>query len=166
MRKSVGKFFKKIFASKIITDFRRDVQTPFIFIFIIIAGIFFFVFGVCFIVGNINFMNRTVATEGTVVQHKILPSTDDYGTHDYISVVEFRTSEGELITFEDGLVSVGQKVQVRYNPSSPSNARIYTISNFWIGPSLCAVISAWLLIFVLWSRFSKSKSDREWRLKT
>lgn len=165
-------FVKKINESKIITDFRRDVKNPFFIIFFFIGGNFFFVFGVYFIVMNINFMNRTVATEGIVVQHRILPSTDDYGTHDYISVVEFRTSEGELITFEDGSVdvSIGKKVKVRYDPSNPSDARIYSVSNYWVLPSIFAVGSAVLFIIGLWGWFSKRKSEREikrkWQFKT
>ena len=161
-------FFKRIFESKLITDFRRDVKKyPSIAVVFIILGIPFLVFSTYSLLMSVNFVNRTVATEGTVVQHRILPGTDDYGTHDYIPVVEFRTNEGQSITFEDGSVaiSVGEKVQVRYNPSNPSDARIYSIINFWVGPSTFAVGSAVFSSIGLWGLINKFTLKRKSRLK-
>ncbi len=162
MKRLVGKF------NKIINDIQRDIKKyPSIAVLFIILGIPFLVFATYSLSMSVNFINRTVATEGTVVQHRILPGTDDYGTHVYIPVVEFRTNEGQSITFEDGsvVISVGEKVPVRYDLSNPSDARIYSIINFWVGPSTFAVGSAVFSSIGLWGLINKFILTRKSRLK-
>jgi cytochrome c oxidase assembly protein Cox11 len=162
MKKLVGKF------SKAIKDVQHDVKkSPGTAVMFIILGIPFLVLGVYFIAMNVSFMSRTVATYGTVVDERISPYIDDYGSHYSIPIIEFKTSEGELITFVDGEVdvSVGQKVKVRYNPSNPFDARIYSVSNYWVLPSLFGVGSAVFSSIGLWGLISKFISQRKSRLK-
>jgi hypothetical protein len=158
----------KKLVGKIIDETQRDVKNyPFIFV---IGGILFLLGGMAQIAINISFMNRIVAAEGTVVEISYQPHVpifdQDNKEYDESYIIEFRTTEGQSITFQDGNVnvSIGDKVKVLYYPSKPSDARIYTVSNFWVWPTLMALVGAMIFIMGLWGWISKRKSQREPRL--
>ena len=162
MKKLVDKF------SKAIKEFPHDVKKyPGIAVMFTILGIPFLVFGTYSVAANVSFMNRTVATYGTVIDETFRSALSDDYSDDYVPIVEFRTSEEQLINFEDASVDagVGQKVKVRYIPSNPFDARIYSVFTFWVGPSLFTVGSAVFSSIGLWGLISKFILQRKSRHK-
>jgi len=71
----------------------------------------------------------------------------------YYPVVEFVATSGKTVRFTgssggvgEPIIETGTEVKVMYDPAAPSNARIKSFSQFWLGPLAMAVAG---LIFLL-----------------
>jgi hypothetical protein len=64
------------------------------------------------------------------------------GSASYVPVVEFQTSDGEVVRFTDGIgtfppeYEVGAEVSVLYDPENVHSARTSTWKRIWFGPTL------------------------------
>ncbi len=87
-----------------------------------------------------SFLQRSLRTQGTVVdQHKKTGS--NFSTF-YYPVVEFRTESNEKVRFTGGAgnsggpqIATGSTVDVVYDPADPSQARINSFVQYWLGPA-------------------------------
>ncbi len=139
------------------------------YLFLLIPGILFLLLGLVTIALTIYFVNSAVATEGTVVEAWSVPSGSLYkDSYDYYAKVEFRTSGGKLVRFEEKyfIAHVGDKVKVLYDPSNQFEPRVYTVWWFWGVWSLLAAFGAACFVAGLWGWISKRKLQKESRLKT
>lgn len=102
-------------------------------IIILVIGLFSLLVGGAKLILNGNFVSSAVATEGTVVGLSREVNVAPGGDFDTYLIVEFRTSEGELVRFEDQgpPVAVGDKVDVLYNPVNPSQSRVKDFWKLW-----------------------------------
>jgi hypothetical protein len=67
----------------------------------------------------------------------------------YYPIVQFRTAEGQLVTFRSSLANVaalGQAAQVLYLPTKPGDARIDSYKTLWFWPTLLAGLAAVFLL--------------------
>ena len=84
-----------------------------------------------------DFIKRSVQTSGEVTDYKI--ETDSDGSETYYPIVQFKTSQGELIEFtsryggKPPAFSTGEVVSVLYDPTAPEKARINTFFSLWLG---------------------------------
>jgi hypothetical protein len=93
--------------------------------------------GICLFAGSAlvyfntqSFINNSVVTEGIVVGYKETNDEDDIAS----AIIEFNTRDGETIRFDDHYLSTPSKdeeVKVLYNPTNPSEARIYKWLSLW-----------------------------------
>jgi hypothetical protein len=92
-------------------------------------------------------LNAFTHTEGTVIDNSYATTNHD-GTLSgaYYPVVEFRETGGSLVRFNDGVgslppdYSVGERVNIVYDPLNPKDARIYTWKRIWFVPTLFIAI--------------------------
>ena len=128
---------------------------------ILVIGIVILLVGVVNIGLNASFVNRAAVSEGTVLRVSYDPGM--YDSAHYDTTVEFMTSEGQLVRFEQPFeeTNVGDKVKVLYNPSNPSEARIYGNWQFWGWWSLITVTAVVVIFVGLWGCLSKRKSHSE-----
>jgi uncharacterized protein DUF3592 len=67
----------------------------------------------------------------------------------YYPIVQFRTAEGQTVTFRSSLANVAalrQAVQVLYRPTNPGDARIDSYKSLWFWPTLLAGLAAVFLL--------------------
>jgi hypothetical protein len=130
---------------------------------IVVIGIAILLVGVIKLGLNASFVNRAVATEGTVLEVVYRSPEVEYDVGDYMTKVEFRTSEGQLIRFTQPFseVHVGDTVQVLYNLSNPSEVRIYGAWQFWGWWTLIASNGAVIFIIGLWGWLGRRKLQKE-----
>jgi hypothetical protein len=79
------------------------------------------------------FVSNSVVTEGIVERYAESTDEDDIPG----AIIEFETSNGDIILFEDNdaqIPSIGEKLEVIYNPSNPSKARINRWLALWSLP--------------------------------
>ena len=95
--------------------------------------------------GTKEFIETAVSTEGTVIDlHRSRSSDSDT----YAPVVEFRTSQGQIVEFTSSSssnppsYSVGESVEVLYDDSSPQHAKIKSFFSLWGGALIIGVIGA------------------------
>jgi Protein of unknown function (DUF3592) len=106
--------------------------------FLRIFGLGFFVFGSIFLIIGIafglsyyHFISKTITTQGTVIDlEKGSSSTDEGIIIVYYPIIKFNTLSGEPVVFTSQTgknraeLTVGQQIQVLYNPQEPNNARV------------------------------------------
>jgi hypothetical protein len=129
---------------------------------ILIFGVFLLVLGCTMPILNASSVNRMEVAEGTVL--KVSYVAGYYGAPDYYDTkVEFLTSEGQSVQFRDSNdeTNVGDKVKVVYNPSKPSEARIYRYQLFWGWWPPVVFVGAVLFILGLWGWLSELKSQKK-----
>lgn len=90
-------------------------------------------------------MVRTfVATRGTVVDNVWRAFAE--GGAAYVPVIEFRTGDGRVVRFTDGIgtvpaeYAVGAEVGMLYDPEDVQNARVNSWKRIWFGPTLITSI--------------------------
>jgi len=99
--------------------------------------------GVWFVCGTSDFYDTAVRTEGTVVELK----PDDDGDL-YHSVYEYADASGRTHRGVSSWASnppshaVGDRVEVFYDPGSPSVSKIEAGWGFWLAVIVCAALSA------------------------
>jgi hypothetical protein len=67
----------------------------------------------------------------------------------YYPIVQFRTAEGQMVTFRSSLANVAalrQAVPVLYLPTSPRDARIDSYKSLWFWPTLLAGLAVVFLL--------------------
>ena len=119
--------------------------------------------GVINIALNASFVNRASVAEGTVLEVKYSPPVAENDEGHYLTTVEFITNEGQLVRFEQPfeVTHAGDTVKVLYNPSNPSEVRIYGVWQFWGWWSLIVAVGLVVFFVGLWGWLSKRKSQRE-----
>jgi Protein of unknown function (DUF3592) len=96
------------------------------------------------------FLESAVSAEGTVKGHEERHSSDSGTT--YVPVVEFTAADGRARRFTGSVASdppaheVGERVQVKYDPSNPEEARIGGGINLWLVPGV--LIAAGIAVLV------------------
>lgn len=93
-----------------------------------------------------RFLARAQAARGTVV-HLVLRSSSDAqdGTlsYAYHPVIRFTAQTGEAVEFEGGtgsnppMYTLGQPIEVLYDPANPERAKIRAFSDLWLATTLC-----------------------------
>jgi len=93
---------------------------------------------------------RGVTTTGTVVN--LVKKVFNPGSAGvYCPVVQFTTSNGQLIQFESSFGtmpashSVGQTITVRYDPTNPQTAEVDSTTNNWFVPG-CTMVMGFLFL--------------------
>ena len=116
---------------------------------------------VAFLVYNLTFFLKAEAAEGTVSEQFRRIDTSGEDVHnDSWGRVKFITEDGRTITFEEPFdPRVGHKVTVLYEASNPSNARMYQISQFWVGPGIWLPPGIALFVAGLRSWLKRVKSE-------
>jgi hypothetical protein len=94
-------------------------------------------------------LTRTKTKRGIRTTRKLNPKSPH---------IRFTTAEGEAITFTHHTASdppgykIGQKVNIRYQPSRPHEAQIASFSSLWLMPGLLLfvglLITAFMVFFV------------------
>ncbi len=113
------------------------------------------------------FVNRAIATTGTVIEHKetVSSSSNNRGpsttTTSYHPVLQFQLPQGGSVKFvskagdnstEDR--RVGAKVPILFNPTDPNDAEIHTTVDIWAGPIFLLIFGTiWTGAGVLTRRF-------------
>ena len=108
----------------------------------------------------IRFLLRSTRVEGRLVKWEMI-SPGFIGTPpksvrggSYRPVVAFKADDGTEHRVESGVwrrsnyrpsTPVGTVYPVRYNPRNPQEARIATVTDMWMIPSLCVVFGAFII---------------------
>ncbi len=105
------------------------------------------------------FLKRSVSATGTVLRLKQKMNQQD-GSINYLAVFVFVAADGHTYAVDSRVATnppefkVGQQVQVRYVPSNPSGARIWSFWQLWFVTFVCAVLGLFFalsgLLLVRW----------------
>ena len=107
----------------------------------LVSAIFFLV-GIALLIGgffvyrsNQQFLQSSLKSTGTVTRLDLKQSSD---SSSYYPVVQFRTLENQVINFTSSAGSnpasyqVGETVEVNYNPTDPTSAKINDFMSNWL----------------------------------
>lgn len=102
-------------------------------VIILIVGLFLLLVGGVKLAFTGSFVSSAVFVEGTVIGLSSEVNVAPGGDFDTYLIVEFRKSEGQLVSFKDQgpAVDIGDKVEVLYNPANPSQARVRDFWKLW-----------------------------------
>ena len=117
-------------------------------------------------------LDSYAATTGTIIGNDYLSRTDALNNAktywSYHPVVSFRTSAGAEITFTDQVGSypaeyaVGDAVDVRYQPETPQEARVYRWINLWFSPLLFIALGLLpILTLIGWTLWRDVRAERK-----
>ncbi len=116
-----------------------------------IFGLLIFIGGLASLYKISSLVNKSVKVYGEVVASKIIPSGKGYET---MSTVSFSDENGNGVQFQDHMSShapsIGDKVNVFYEPQNPSNAQIDDGIYMWVGGIMMTLIGAMLMIASWW----------------
>lgn len=129
---------------------------------LLIPGALLLLSGLVAIYWYMSFENRGVITKGTVIEVEYVPVLSVEDSSYYNAIVEFRTTDGQLVRFKEKHYEahVGNKVDVLYDPSNPSEVMVYSSGYMYIW-SILASFGAGFLFFALWGWLGKRKSQRQ-----
>jgi hypothetical protein len=123
-----------------------------------VIGLGLIVGGAFWATRRLDFLKHCLHAQGTVVEQR--EKTGSKFTTYYYPVVEFRTENGEKVQFVGGagssggpLIQTGSTVEVVYDPADPSQARIKSFTQYWLGPVGIAAMGLALAltgIFFFW----------------
>ena len=98
-----------------------------------------------------SFLNEATSTTGQVID--LAANSDSDGDTTYAAIVEFTTSDGQTIQFEDGSKTcnppcnkVGDTVPVRYRVNSPKDAIISGGIDIWLVAGILGLLTVGSLI--------------------
>lgn len=140
---------------------RLQTGCMFLFANLLFAG--FCLWGVYMLYVSVQLETKGVVTEGFVV--KMDPSTSD-GSTTYAPIVEFQVNEKNY-SFKGGIssnppqYSVGDRVDVRYNPDNPDIAQIDKGFERWLTPIIlipAMIIAAIIVNFFLIRAWRRGES--------
>ena len=107
----------------------------------LLSAIFFLV-GIAMLIGGIfvyrsnqQFLQSSLKSTGTITGLDLKHSSD---SSSYYPVVQFRTLENQIINFTSSVGSnpasyqVGETVEVNYNPTNPTSAKINDFTSNWL----------------------------------
>ena len=92
-----------------------------------------------------RFLTRAKATRGTVVHLVMRSSTDSEDgsiSYAYYPIIKFMAQTGEDIEFESSsgsnppMYTVGQPVEILYDPQDPHRAKIHSFFDLWLATTL------------------------------
>lgn len=117
----------------------------------LLSAILFFV-GIAMLIGGIfvyrsnqQFLQSSLKSTGTITGLDLKQSSD---SSSYYPVVQFRTLENQIINFTSSVGSnpasyqVGETVEVNYNPTNPTSAKINDFTSNWLGVLALGFIGA------------------------
>jgi len=126
-------------------------------------GLIIIAFGIRRLVGCIGFFRRSVKTDGRLVAWEKphvgdadAPATGN--SRNYRAVVAFTAGDGSRHRVRGTLwhrsvseppVPAGQAYAVRYDPKDPMDARVATVTDFWLLPLLSVAVGAFLVLLAL-----------------
>lgn len=93
---------------------------------------------------QVEFLKTAERSSGTVIEN--IQKVSSKGKYTYSPLIEFYDQNGEKTTFESlnssnpPSYSIGQKVQVLYQPTHPQSAKIDSFHDFWLGPILSGIL--------------------------
>ena len=152
----------------------RSVGLVFFLAFLPLVGTVVIGLGVWDLVTSRRFLANASAADGVVV--KVDKVVDYHWTGSgersryekvtlYYPVVRFVTASEQAVEYSDESGSnppaygVGDSVRVLYDPANPQKARLDTVSNRWLGPTVAIIIGVVILsvgvAVLLWSRESR-----------
>ncbi|MBI5945986.1 MAG: DUF3592 domain-containing protein [Chloroflexi bacterium] len=137
---------------KLATGINR-LQTGCMLIFFNLLFTGFCLWGVYMLYVAVQLETKGVITDGIVVEMK--PSTSD-GTTTYTPIVEFQVN-GQTYSFKGGIssnppkYSVGDRVEVRFDPDNPETAQIDKNVERWLAPVI--LIPSMIIVAVILNFF-------------
>ena len=117
----------------------------------IAVGAVFIGLGIFFFIRTRRFLRTAVETAGTIVE--LRESSGSQGGTVYSAVVEFQTTDGRSIRWEESMASnppagqPGEQLVMKYDPANPNKARIAKATRMWFMPMLFGGLG--LLFFVI-----------------
>lgn len=110
---------------------------------VLLLGSPFGVIGGCEAVETAAELERSVRTEGRVVDNRlVIDHRDGFEEQSYRPVVEYRDADGRVRRFSDPAGSlppdhaVGEAVEVAFDPHDPAKARLTSWKRLWLVPTL------------------------------
>ena len=119
-------------------------QNYLIYIIFALAGGFALFFSFNSFVHQWNFLKTASHSSGTVIENVQIASSKGRST--FSPVIEFYTQNGEKVAFKSlnssnpPQYTIGQKVEVLYQPDNPKNAQIHSFFSFWLGTIFSGVL--------------------------
>ena len=98
-----------------------------------------------------DFLRRAAHTQGTVIAFQI--SHSDNHSMSFTPEINFKNNKGRSVVFNSNLssdppqYSVGDKIDVVYDPAKPSNAKVNTFMALWLMPLALCIASVVSLLF-------------------
>jgi hypothetical protein len=147
---------------KVATGINR-LQTGCIFLLSNLLFTGFCLWGVYMMYASVQLQSKGVVTEGIVVEMDA--STTD-GSTTYAPIIEFQVN-GQTYSFKGGIssnppqYSVGDRVEVRYDPDNPKTAQINKSSERWLVPLIlipAMIFSALIVNFFLIRAWRRGES--------
>lgn len=136
---------------------------------VLLIGSPFVVIGGCEAVETAAELERSVRTQGKVVDNRlIVDHRDGAEERAYQPVVEFRDAAGRVRRFSDPAGSlppdhaVGEVVEVAFDAQEPSKARLTSWKRLWLVPTLlvCVGLLPALVCAVIFTTISRSMPPR------
>jgi len=138
------------------TNVKRESDNGYKPIVMLLCGLFCLLLTGVKLTSTAIHVNNALVTDGIVtgISREANVAGNDFDTY---LMVEFSTSESELVRFKDigPPVDIGDKVEVLYNPVNPSDARIRDFWQLWGWWSLYFGVSAGMTIWGLTKLLSK-----------
>ncbi|HJX39759.1 MAG TPA: DUF3592 domain-containing protein [Anaerolineae bacterium] len=109
----------------------------------IVVGAPFLLIGLSEAYKTVRLERSWVSTRGTVVDNMTVAFATGAS---YVPVVDFRTLNGEVVRFADGVGSippdyeVGTEVTVLYDPDDVHSARVASWKRLWLAPTIITVV--------------------------
>jgi hypothetical protein len=135
------------------------------------VGLLFAVIGFTFIYNNYIFVSTASNTKGTVVS--IERHTGSKGSVSYYPVIKFYPDNGDEVIFTSEIGSnpapykINQTVDVKYEPSNPSNAKVDSFTELWVLPGIFSTIGTIFFIIAIATALGQvnANKQKEWLLK-
>ena len=138
----------------------------------LLSAIFFLV-GIAMLIGGIfvyrsnqQFLQSSLKSTGTITGLDLKQSSD---SSSYYPVVQFRTLENQVINFTSSVGSnpasyqVGETVEVNYNPTNPTSAKINDFTSNWLTVLILGLMGA--LFSFLGAILPLNSRKKKWLLK-
>lgn len=110
------------------------------------------------------FISRAMVTQGVVVENVRNYSDDSYT---YSPVIQFNTEDGRNVEFKSKMgsssptYSVGEKVEIFYEPNEPEHAKINSFMSLYFFPTILGVMGGVMILgklaMMLFRRLGKKK---------
>ena len=136
---------------------------------VLLIGSPFIAIGGCEAIETASTLERSVRTRGTVVDNRlVVDHRDGLEERSYQPVVEFRDAAGRVRRFSDPAGSlppdyaVGEAVDVAFEASDPSKARLTSWKRLWLVPVLLVAVGLLpaLVCWLVFTAISRSTPSR------
>lgn len=135
----------------------------------LVIGVVLLVVCPIFFVRTLQFVAGAERVTGTVID--LSRESDSEGTVTFYPVVRFTTADGRTVEFVSSSgssppsESVGDRVEVLYDPDDPQDARLTGFFHLWLWPLILGVMGAMfsaVALFVMRATRGPSKADADW----